>query len=394
MRKSHKRTIGAVACVFTAAGMAFAASSMFVTFETGAVPTGTDDCDAPDICDPLNWTNVFIEGDGAYINGELEKRDAPFCEPDTYLVCFDKLNDIVAQDDNGSNKGNGWGSGLVATDADCFIDNGDNTRSLRLGVTGRRDGLDGMFNGLFMNGPHGELGCFLVCVDFIDAGGAIISSETYEDEFLIGAEAFHINYTVPPAAVAANINIDNTCGSVEVRCDVDFMKLINLVPLCDYCIEQIGGINCECRPTDTKLGWFDKSCNLLLFEGTGGAVPEYAKLCVVADTNGEVNLAVSGENDSDFNGLDDMLQDAWFDAQASRALGECPAVKPGHGEAGCYTLKVSAIGDHSTNPPAGAGGEAAIMQQALDNGDLNMDGVTNTADLGILIGNFGWVSGL
>jgi len=375
--------------------MSFAASSMFVNFETGAIPTGPDDCDAPDTCVPFQWNNIFIEGDGAYINGELEKREAPFCEPDTYMVCFDKLNDIVAQDDNSSSKGNGWGSGLVATDSDCFIDNGDGSRSLRIGVTGRPDGLDGVFNGLFQNGPHGQLGCFLLCVDFIDAGGATISSETYEDEFIIGAEAFHINYDVPAAAVSANINIDNTCGSVEVRCDVDFFKLTNLVPLCDYCIEQIGGINCECRPTDAKLGWFDKSCTLILFEGTGGAVPEYAKLCAVADANGEINLAVSGETDCDFDGLDDSLQDAWYDSQIARAPIECPAVKPAHGEAGCYTLKVSVTGAHNNTPPdTGAGGEAAAMQQALDNGDLNMDGVTNTADLGLLIGNFGWVSGL
>ena len=382
MRKSHKRTIGAAACTFAAAGLSLAAH---VQFETGQVPTGPDDCDAPDICIPFDWTEILIEVDCTYINGELEKREAPHCEPDTYLVCFDKLNEYLDQDDNSSTKGNGWASGLSGSD--CFVDNGDGTRSLRLGVTGRPDGLDGVFNGLFQNGPHGQLGGFTVCVDF-DNG----DSYTYVEEFVIGAEAFHINYEVPVAASSVEVNIDNQCGSVEVRCDVDYFKLTNLVPLCDYCIEQIGGLNCECTPTDTRLGWFDKSCEQILSAGSGGAVDEYALMCVVADANGEINVAVSGEYDANFNGLHDDLEDAWLDAQEERALIECPDPKPGHGEAGCYTLKVYVVGVHegTDDDNDGDSGEAAIMQEALNFGDLNMDGVTNTADLGILIGNFGW----
>ncbi len=380
------KTIGMAAVFCATAGLAYAGgSSLYVTFETGAVPTGAEDCDAPDVCIPFDWTEVEIPGDCTYINGELEKREARYCEPDTYMVCFDKLNNIIDSDDNSSTKGNGWASGISGSD--CFVDNGDGTRSLRLGVTGRPDGLDGVFNGLFQNGPHGQLGGFTVCVDF-DNG----DSYTYVEEFAIGAEAFHINYEVPAAASSVEVNIDNTTGTVEVRCDVDFFKLTNLVPLCDYCIEQIGGLNCECRPTDARLGWFDKSCTQILTEGSGGAVDVYAKLCAVADANGEINLAVSGERDADFDGLDDAEQDAWFDSQ-DRALIECPEVKPGHGEAGCYTLKVYVVGVHdgsNDNGGAGASGQIEFMQYSLEHGDLNMDGKTDTADLGVLLGNFGW----
>ena len=60
--------------------------------------------------------------------------------------------------------------------------------------------------------------------------------------------------------------------------------------------------------------------------------------------------------------------------------------------------KVFVVGVHddSNGMPneEGASGDVAAMQNALNNGDLNMDGVTNTADLGILIGSFGWVSGI
>ena len=388
----NKKTLCAAASIFAAAGMCFASgSSLYVTFETGMVPTSAYDCDAPDYCVPFDWTEIFIEGDCTYINGELEKRDAPYCEPDTYLVCFDKLNDVLDSDDNSSEKGNGWASGLWGSD--CFVDNGDGSRSLRLGVTGRPDGLDGVFNGLFQNGPHGQLGDFDVCVEFLDAGGATVSTEVYTDEFITGAEAFHINYEVPAAATEVHVNIDNQVGSVEVRCDVDYMKLTNLVPLCDYCIEQIGGLNCECRPTDTKLGWFDKGCNLILFEGTGGAIEPYAKLCAVADANGDINIAVSGEYDCNFNGLHDDLEDAYLASHGEyRAPIECPEVKPGHGEAGCYTLKVYVTGAHNNDDSGdgGTAGDVAAMQISLDKGDLNRDGTTNTADLGILLGNFGW----
>ena len=387
----NKKSLCAAASLFAVAGMCYASvdSGMYVTFETGQIPTGREDCDAPDVCVPFDWQEVLIPGDNTFINGELEKREAPYCEPDTYMVLFDKLNNVVAQDDNSSNLGNGWASGLVANDASGFIDNGDGTRSLRIGVTGRPDGLDGVFNGLFQNGPHDQYGGFTVYVDFSDG-----TSYSYEDEFVIGAEAFHINYEVPADAVSASINIDNTTGTVEVRCDVDFMKLTNLTPLCDYAIEQIGGINCECRPTDARLGWFDKGCTLILQEGTGGKVYEYARLLTVADANGEINIAVTGEYDTDFDGLHDDDQDAWYDAQ-DRAPSECPDPKPGHGEAGCYTLKVyvTASDPHSganNGSGAGSGGEVELMQEALDKGDLNMDGRTDTADLGVLLGNFGW----
>jgi len=111
---------------------------------------------------------------------------------------------------------------------------------------------------------------------------------------------------------------------------------------------------------------------------------------VVADTNGRVLIAVSGANDCDFNGLDDALQDLG----EARAPSECPEPTPGHGIAGCYTLCIEVVGDHGGTGNDGGSGTAgeAEMHDALDHGDLNMDGVTNTSDLAILIGNFGWVS--
>jgi hypothetical protein len=50
---------------------------------------------------------------------------------------------------------------------------------------------------------------------------------------------------------------------------------------------------------------------------------------------------------------------------------------------------VYVIGVHDNNP-TDEGDSGALMQLSLDKGDLNMDGLTNSADLGILLGNFGW----
>jgi hypothetical protein len=384
-----KKMIG-VTCLAALSGMSLAsASDSYVHFENGQRTQDGMDCDAPDVCVPFDWTTVLITGeyDCEYINGQLEKRYESSCEPDTYLVCFDKQNNILDSDDNSSNKGNGWASGLWGSD--CIVDNNDGSFSLRLGVTGRPDGLDGVFNGLFQNGPHGQLGGFSVHVSFESNDAPLIESGAgYVDEFVTGAEAFYINFDVPAGTTAVHVNIDNTIGSVETRCDVDFMKLTNLVPLCDYCIEQIGGLNCECTPTDARLGWFDKSCTQILSEGSGGAVDQYAKLCAVADANGEINIAVSGEYDDNFNGIHDEHEVVFDD----RAPIECPEPKWGHGEAGCYTLKVYVIGVHDNDGgmPTDEGDSGALMQLSLDKGDLNMDGQTNSADLGILLGNFGW----
>jgi len=386
-----------------------AAASVEITYEYIEIP---DICRYPADVEPNDYCDAFnIEEScsyfslvdcGKFIDGKLEKRIAQGCEPDTYLVLFDKLNNILDSDDNGSDKGNGWASALFGVDgANGIVDNGDGTSSIRIGVTGRPDGLDGVFNGLFQNGPHGQLGKFTIYVTFLDdagealvnpilpqGGGAISNPVAYTDEFNNGAEAFYINHILPQGTAAVDICIDNQIACEEIREDVDFFCLENLVPLCDYCITQIGGLDCECRPTATSLGWFDKSCELILKEKDNTNVPGYSQLCVVADANGRVVFAVSGDEDCNFNGIHDDHEFAEFD---NRAPVECPEINWGHGVAGCYTLCVEVIGAHGgTIPSDGDGGSAALMQNALDHGDLNMDGVTDTADLGVLLGNFGW----
>jgi hypothetical protein len=387
-----------------------AGAGVEVTYEYIEIPNVCRypaDVEPNDYCDPLNVTEycsiVNIAECGKFIDGKLEKRIVQGCEPDTFLVLFNKTNGIVASDDNSSNKGNGWASGLFGVNSGSgIVDNGDGTRGIRIGVTGRPDGLDGVFNGLFQNGPHGQLGKFTLFVTFLDGagtplvapilpgGGSIDNPVAYTDEFITGAEAFHINYTLPQGAVSVNVCIDNSVPCEEIREDVDFFCLENLVPLCDYCITQIGGLDCECIPTATAIGWFDKSCDLILKEQGNEPIPGYTKLCVVADANGRVVIAVSGAYDCNFNGIHDEHE---VEAPLDRAPIECPEINWGHGVAGCYTLCVEVVGAHGggTDPnDAGDSASIVLLQNAMDHGDLNMDGATDTADLGILLGNFGW----
>ena len=333
---------------------------------------------------------VTAPADSFILVGKLEKRFAPDCQPDTFMTLFDKSNSFVQTDDNGSNKGNGWASGLFGiTDSNGFIDNGDGARSLRIGVTGRADGFDGNFNGLNQNSGHQQFGAFTLFVTFRDAGGLPVGPTLeYTDEFSIGAEAFYLNYIVPSAAVSADVCIDNTVGEILNCNDVDYYCLKDLVPFCEYCITTVGGIDCECKPTDTLLGWFDKNMTLIALDDESGPVPGYARLCVTADVDGRARFAVTGSGDEDFDGfLDGQMLNSGAQG-VERAPSECPDFLLGHGVCGCYTLDIRVNHPHSgAEDPS-----EAQLADAMSHGDINMDGKTDTADLGILLGNFGWIS--
>ncbi|MCB9838558.1 MAG: hypothetical protein H6813_04400 [Phycisphaeraceae bacterium] len=348
------------------------------------------DCDAEvnAWCPP---TQTLFPHDGICLIGSLEKRDYPDCQPDTYLVLFNKLNAIINADDNSSTLGNGWASGLFNINgSNGFIDNGDGSRSLRIGVTGRPDGLDGVFNGFFQNAPHEQFGEFTLIVQFYNGSAQVIATETYTDRFKTGAEAFHINFTVPAAAVLANINIDNTTGAIPALPDQDVFHLEGLTPFCDYYITQVGGLNCECEPTDTVMAWVDKSCWIIWDSNEYSPATGYEELLIIADYLGRANFVIAGEDQRSrllWSGLD-------LGAADSRDVPDC-ILPPTDIDYGCYTLCFRLAPPHadSSGPMTSdhvVGEHDAAMLSAMQHGDINMDGVTDTADLGILIGNFGW----
>ncbi|RMH23574.1 MAG: hypothetical protein D6693_11300, partial [Planctomycetota bacterium] len=302
-------------------------------------------------------------------------------------------DNVLAQNDNGAmGIGNGKGSGLWAEDidgdgwADLLTVNGDGTASLRLIVTGFPDGFDGDCNGFFQNAPHGQIGEFTVTVEYVDDSGATLRVDTYVDEFKTGAEAFRLNFTAPSGATNVHIEIDNTTGREQVCVDRDFICFTGLEPLAAYCITVVSGIDEDCQPTDTVLGWFDKNCDLIRFDDDGGpdfpnfkrvgvegdppvdySQSGYSELCVVADVNGVITFGVTGKGDFDFDGFND---------QTGRPHGVC----------GTYLLKLRRADGDPLTPPVACPEqlpEAALM------GDINMDGVVDTIDLVTLISNWG-----
>ncbi len=342
---------------------------------------------------------TLFPDNGDCIIGSLVKREYPDCEPDTFMVLFNKELEIIASDDNNSTLGNGWASGLQGiNDALGFIDNGNGTRSLRIGVTGRPDGLDGVFNGLFLNGAHEQFGEFTLTVTFSDAGGALVSEEIYTNRFNSGAEAFYINYDVPLSAASARIDIDNQTGAIAALPDQDVFHFEGLIPFCDYFITQVGGLNCYCIPTDTVMAWVDKNCAIIWDSYEYDAQSGYEELVVIADYRGRANFVIAGEDQRSrllWVGLDLNAQDTIGD---DRAPINCELPDPNIDD-GCYTLCIRLAPPHhdadgpmdNTSVVGGAAGEVARLHEAMAHGDINVDGRTDTADLGVLIGNFGWV---
>ena len=361
-----------------------------------------DECELPQ--------TISTQVCGPYLSGQLEERVTPGCRPDTYLVLFDKLNVILNADNNSSLLGDGKASALFDITAANGLSPGNGSeRWLRIGVTGYPDGLVQPFNGYPQNGPHGQLGEFQMTVTFFDGAGEIISPAivqdadgddvvidnpfVYTNEFITGAEAFRLNFQAPRAfqgggvTASASVEIDNSTGLDPLCDDVDFFKYVDLVPFTDYCITAVGGLSKDCTPIDLQLGWFDKSCALIGLDCDSGP-SGVAQLCVVSDTNGEITIGVTGKGDDDFDGY---LTPPVLGPDG-RAVNGCPDPTTDHGVCGCYTLCIMTL-----NPATGALALAEkpeavdpAMVRSMEHGDMNMDGRTDTADLGILVGRFGW----
>ncbi len=281
-----------------------------------------------------------------YLSGKLRENRDPGRYPDTYLYMFDKDDNIVCQDNDSSSKGNGKASACYDV---APIPNGDDgNATIRLGITGRPDGVDAMFNGLFFNAPHAQLGEAEVCITYYGSDdprgeeGGILGTDTYLCTFVTGAEAFRVNYVVPQGTVSVDVEIDNTTETFPICNDVDFYQLEGLSAACDYAVTVIGGTDQNCDPSCAILGWYDKNGGLVSVSGgdqiefVDEAWPAGAQLSVISDANGRIRLAVSGHLDRNFDGWRDEGDDI-----VPRTI-DTPGYEPPpvHGCCTCYTIKV------------------------------------------------------
>lgn len=396
---------------------------IFVHIEAGDGPMG--DNDSFESSEVVAISEEFQ--DCFYITGKLQKDCVWDREPKCALVAYSKPFQI-------SNPSVGTLFGLEQIidgpvfDAPLTTDTIDGT--VRLGVAAYNDAFDFTVNGLTSNGLHGETGMVCLTLDW-DSG----DSETYEFYFEEGREALRLGYVAPEGATSVTVTCDTSCGEKEVCYDVDYYTLAGLRVSELYCVSVIGGLDYDCNPTDTVLGWYDKNGNQT--GGPNGINDDgpnspYSELCVLSDQSGMLNFAISGTGDYDFNGLNDMEQDEYFEYLENNGpnadddptylaegdkLGEnwvagastkdssqgdvirlsrtdfdnsgweCP---PAHGICGGYCIKVRLNlheEDGGDDPDDGVGGTITA-----DSMDFNSDGNIDAFDLATLLSFWGPVN--
>jgi len=333
-------------------------------------------------------------------------QDVP--HPDTYMVLLDSDGNYLDQNDNDSMLGNGWASGIHGVDAtNGFADNGDGTFSLHIGVTGRPDGLDGIFNGLFQNGYHGQNGPFMVVVQFFDALDQPTASASYKGEFTLGGEAVLINFDVPAGSVSADIDIKNDFPFPCQPFDLNFDPVIDTADLAMLISEF--GLTPDPTPVPDVVMFLKNKLNdpinsddnsSTLGDGLAPGlfgIDTSSGIVINGDGTFSIRTFITGVGDSGDGALDGLVNGA------------------PHGELGRVTVFAEyydsnglSIGTESRSVEFQSGSEAFYVNFEIpiatvtadvqvDNtvggaplpADFNEDGAVDTADLGSLIGSFG-----
>ena len=343
-------------------------------------PTIITDCLEREFNDTFE-DRFHVDCECTYITGKLEKREVPNCQPDTYLFLFDKFGNVVAQDNNSSPLGNGKASAVFGV---APIPNGDDPgATVRIGLTGRPDGIDNVFDGLFFNSPHQQVGEASVFVTYFDGAGVMLGRDEYVADFKTGLDAFRINYEVPAGTASVDVVVDNTTDMIEYAGDVDFYELDCFPAACDVRVKIVGGMDYDCESIPLVIGWFDKNGNLVRCS-TETTDDGFAFIDVISDINGRVRLAISGAGDCDFDGLADGAMSPVRSIETP-----CVELPEYHGVSGVYVFCWEVIKHGETEPGGGEGSPEFLM---LSSGDLNLDGGVDVIDLAILINNWGWTA--
>ncbi len=383
MKKVCMTAVSATAFVLAGAAASLAVPQAIPTY-TFCEEEGNDLCvDAQEIDASIAVAmtgNVEEVRDCFYITGKLQEDCVWDRQPKCIMKAFDKPQ--PARNSSGQIVNGQFCEPLKATSVNGRIlnlaPNSDGT--IRLGVGAFIDGFDGTFNGLGQNEPHGETGEVTVkvfCEGDDDGpargGGSDDPDFEYVFRFVNGADALRVAFECESGVSSVDIHCCDDTGQVPICYDVDFYNVSNLIPGRAYCVTVVGGQSQEFDAridpvvdllirlgilpphvelpsilvdkikTDTKLGWFDKNCNLIGGEDgkndDGGNPSPYSNLCVFADGDGNLRFGVSGGagrfailimflsgwitdgpdsidlsilGDCNFNGLTDLIEEFYF----------------------------------------------------------------------------------
>ncbi|MCB9837892.1 MAG: hypothetical protein H6813_01000 [Phycisphaeraceae bacterium] len=157
------------------------------------------------------------------------------------------------------------------------------------------------------------------------------------------------------------------CGSFvdgylgESGDDRDYYCISGLTPDSVYRAMIVGGLSADGTPTCATLACLDESGEIIEITNTGPQGMGRPSLSCLADSTGQIHLAVTGCNDLDLDGQAD---------NPGPGVGGI-----GHGTRGSYQLLFSLDSPLAVDMPCLA--------------DLNGDGLVDSADLGALLGVFG-----
>ncbi len=397
------------------------------------------------VIDATSLSSDGFESSCFFVTGKLQKDCVFDCEPKCGLIAYAKP--VQCFDESGDPVFGQFAEPIVAKSTSGNLTdvpiNEDGT--IRLGVGATTDVADMTLNGLASNGLHEQGGEVLVKV-FLNEGTTRGIGPDFEYLFRFadlanGSNAGRVAFKVPPGSSATTFDVlcCEDVGRVEVCWDTDYYEIdLGLEEAGEaWCISTIGGLTEECTKTEIQLGEFNKNGLLL---NLSDQLP-FGEICTLADDQGVLRFAVSGPEDKDFDGIDDDeeslkqdIQNALFFlfdedgepggpgflaefvggastkdgsenevVRLSREIFDFLANDEGldvgcgspfeallaHGTCGGYTIKIRK-GEHvDSDPDPGNDGEERSMAERAD---LNGDGWVDSADLAMMLSNWGVVS--
>jgi hypothetical protein len=215
--------------------------------------------------------------------------------PDTYLGTLGFFGNIEFEDDDSSEYGDGYASGLSGIP----INPGGTIDFL---VTGCCD--------TNFTGNHSYSGEFEVIVDVFDFFGDYV--ETLNEFRMLQpgvVEEFDFLGDENWIDGSYNINIDNTVGSPSAS-DIDYFTFTGLTSGSNFSAEVTDATS----GFDSILGWFDGTGNLIESDDNDG-FENLSLINGVVPANGQLTFAVTGFNDVGFVG--DHSEDASYSLEVN-----------------------------------------------------------------------------